>query len=193
MIEYLPGEYSWRGIDADGWMVIHCIWVIGKHKKKGYGSKLLEHVLNDAKKAGMHGVVGMTADKGGWMPRKNLYVNNGFEEVDKMEPYFQLYAKKFSDNAPLPKFHPISEEKRKNYEKGVTIIYSDQCPYVVDLVDELEKEPKKDKINVIKLENFKDAQQNGIYPYGTYCAICNGEIKLYQHTLRKQIQTIINE
>ena len=36
MIEYIPGEYNWRGIQADGWMVIHCIWVVGKAKEKGY-------------------------------------------------------------------------------------------------------------------------------------------------------------
>ena len=29
-IEYIPGEHTWRGIDAKGYMVIHCIWVVGK-------------------------------------------------------------------------------------------------------------------------------------------------------------------
>ena len=37
MIEYIPGEYNWRGIQANGWMVIHCIWVVGKAKGKGKG------------------------------------------------------------------------------------------------------------------------------------------------------------
>jgi hypothetical protein len=35
-IEYIPGEYSWRGISADGYMVIHCIWVVGR--ARGHGS-----------------------------------------------------------------------------------------------------------------------------------------------------------
>lgn len=194
MIEYIPGEYNWRGINADGWMVIHCVWVVGKFKKKGYGSKLVELAIKDAKEAGLKGVVGMTADKGGWMPKKSLYEKIlGFEKVDEMEPYFQLYAKAFDEKAPKPKFHPISEEKKKQYEKGVTIMYSDQCPYVVDLVDELREDPVGDKVNLIKLDNCKDAQKNGVYPYGTYCAICNGEISLYQHTLKKQIQAVLNK
>ena len=137
----------------------------------------------------MYGVVGMAADKGGWLPKKSLYEKLGFEKVDEMEPYFHLYAKIFDDTSPKPKFYPILEEKRKQYEKGVTIIYSDQCPYVVDLVEEIKEEPNGGDV---KLKNYKEAQENGVYPYGSYCAICNGEISLYQHTLKKQIQAILN-
>ena len=193
MIEYIPGEYNWRGIQADGWMVIHCIWVVGKHKQKGYGSKLLEYAINDTKKAGMYGVVGMTADKGGWLPNKKLYENLGFEKVDDMNPYFKLYAKILTKNVPMPKFYPISEEKKKRYERGITIFYSDQCPYIVDLVDELADEPNWKKINVIKLNNCKEAQQTGIYPYGTYCILCNGNISLYIHSIKKEILEILNK
>ena len=193
MIEYIPGEYNWRGIQADGWMVIHCLWVVGKHKNKGYGSQLIELALKDAKEAGLYGVVGMTADKGGWLPKKNLYEKLGFEKVDELEPYFRLYAKAFSDVATKPKFYPMSKEKLKKYDSGVTIFYSDQCPYVVDLVDEIKDMPKSDKANFIKLERCKQAQENGIYPYGSYCVICNGERILYQHTLKKQIQATLNK
>ncbi|MFX1380993.1 MAG: GNAT family N-acetyltransferase [Promethearchaeota archaeon] len=188
MIEYIPGEYNWRGIKADGWMVIHCLWVVGKHKKKGYGSQLIDFAIKDAKEAGMHGVVGMTAEKGGWLPKKNLYEKLGFEQVDEMEPHFGLYVKAFLDEVPKPKFYPISKEKLKEYESGVTFFYSDQCPYVVDLVDEVKKMPHGDKANFIKLESCKEAQENGIYPFGSYCVICNGERVLYQHTLKEKIQ-----
>ena len=29
-IEYLPGEYAWRAVHADGFMFIHCVWVVGR-------------------------------------------------------------------------------------------------------------------------------------------------------------------
>lgn len=194
MIEYIPGEYNWRGIKAEGWMVIHCLWVVGKFKEKGYGSQLLEFAINDAKEAGMYGVVGMSADKGGWLPNTKIYLNHGFEKVDEMEPYFGLYAKKFTEKAPKPKFYPVSEEKRKKFASGVTILYSDQCPYVVDLVEDLKEEFKdlKSQINAIKLNSCRDAQENALYPYGTFCIICNGNISLFKHTLRKEIQAILN-
>lgn len=49
MIEFMPGEKCWRGINAPNYMVIHCIWVIGRHKNKGYGTKLLKECINSAK------------------------------------------------------------------------------------------------------------------------------------------------
>ena len=60
-IEYIPGECAWRGIEARGWMVIHCIWVVGKNKRQGLGSKLLKECLEDAK--GMNGVAVVTSRK----------------------------------------------------------------------------------------------------------------------------------
>jgi ribosomal protein S18 acetylase RimI-like enzyme len=195
MIEYIPSEYNWRGIQADGWMVIHCLWVVGKHKNKGYGSKLLQEAIRDAKEIGMYGVVGMSADKGGFLPNTKIYLNNGFEKVDEIEPYFGLYIKSFSKNSPKPKFYPISDEKIKEYKEGAVIFYSDQCPYIVDLVEELKKDFKtnKDLFNPIKIDHCKEAQQNGIYPYGTYCIICNGDRSLYKHTSKKDILGLLNK
>ena len=38
-IEYVPGEYAWRAVDAEGYMFIHCMWISqNKYKGKGYGS-----------------------------------------------------------------------------------------------------------------------------------------------------------
>jgi len=193
MIEYIPGEYNWRGIKADGWMVIHCLWVVGKQKQKGYGSKLLEYAIKDAKEAGMHGVVGMSANKGGWLPNKKIYLNNGFVKMDEIQPYFSLYAKNFSEGAPKPQFYPISDEKLKEYSNGVVIFYSDQCPYIVDLVDDLDETFKDNKelFKAIKLDSCEEAQKNGLYPYGTYCILCNGDISLYKHSTKKEIEGLL--
>jgi len=53
-IEYLPGEFAWRGVEAAGFMLIHCVWVFSKrHQRKGWGSILGEGCLEDARKAGI--------------------------------------------------------------------------------------------------------------------------------------------
>ncbi len=192
MIEYIPGEYNWRGIQADGWMVIHCIWVVGKAKKQGSGDKLLQVAIEDAKKLGMIGIVGMSAEKGGWVPNKKLFIKHGFVKVDEIEPNFSLYAKFFNKDAPKPTFYPINKTDQKQYSQGATIIYTDQCPYITDLVEELKDIDKNGKFKAIKIDECKEAQQNGIYPYGTYCIICNGEISLYKHTTKKDLTTILN-
>ena len=193
MIEYIPGEYNWRGIKADGWMVIHCIWVVGKAKKQGSGDKLLQIAIDDAKKLGMHGVVGMSAEKGGWIPKKKLFLKNGFVKVDEIEPNFSLYAKFFKKNAPKPTFNPLNKAKQKQYSQGAAIIYTDQCPYITDLVQELKDIDKKGNLKAIKINECMEAQENGIYPYGTYCIICDGEISLYKHTTKKDLTSILSQ
>ena len=36
-IEYVPGEFAWRGVDAKGYEFIHCILLmLNKYKNKGY-------------------------------------------------------------------------------------------------------------------------------------------------------------
>lgn len=70
-IEYAPGEHAWRGVDAKGWMVIHCLWIIGKHQGQGLGSKLLEECAKDAKKNGLNGTVAM-ASRTHWLANEKL-------------------------------------------------------------------------------------------------------------------------
>ncbi|MBN1215594.1 MAG: hypothetical protein JXA99_09120 [Candidatus Lokiarchaeota archaeon] len=193
MIEYIPGEYNWRGIKADGWMVIHCIWVVGKAKGKGFGGRLLQIAIKDAKEQGKHGIVVMSAEKGGWLPKKKILLKNDFEKVDEIEPYYTLYAKFFDRDAPKPKFNSINKEKQKKYNKGVSIIYSDQCPYITDLVEDIKHSHNNSNFNAIKIDNYKEAQENGIYPYGTYCIICNNDISLYKHTSKKEILQILDK
>ena len=41
-IEYLPAEYAWVPINADGYMYIDCLWVSGSFKGHGYSTELLD-------------------------------------------------------------------------------------------------------------------------------------------------------
>ncbi|MFW9827975.1 MAG: GNAT family N-acetyltransferase [Candidatus Thorarchaeota archaeon] len=194
-IEYIPGEYNWRGIQADNWMVIHCLWVIGKHKNKGYASLLLEETIKDAKKANMHGVVAMSAEKGGWLPNSKIFLKNKFEKVDEIEPYYRLYVKVISKDVPKPKFYPTSHDKLKEYEEGVTILYTHQCPYLPGLIKDMEQftKEKNVKFQKILLNNTQKAQKNGIHPYGTFCAIYDGKIIPYKPGIKKELVELLNQ
>ena len=49
-IEYLPGEYAWRGVEARGYLFIHCIWTFYKeYKGKGHAAALLRTCIEDAR------------------------------------------------------------------------------------------------------------------------------------------------
>ncbi len=44
MIEYALGSHAWRPVEAEGYLVIHCLMVNGKHKGKGLGAVLLDRL-----------------------------------------------------------------------------------------------------------------------------------------------------
>ena len=77
-IEYIPGEYAWRKVDAKGYMFVHCLWIVGRSKGKGYATALLRECIRDAKKAKMRGVALMTSEAN-WLIGKRLMEKHGFE------------------------------------------------------------------------------------------------------------------
>lgn len=177
-IEYIPGEYAWRPVDASGYMVIHCIFIVSrKYKGKGYGSLLVEACLEDAKQQDMQGVAAVTR-KGSWMAGKEVFVKHGFEVADKAKPDFDLLVKKFDDNAPSPKFKGDWEQRVSQYDKGLTIVRSDQCPYLSKAVPEIREIAEKEygiTPTIVKLNDCQDAQHSPS-PFGTFCIVYNGKV-----------------
>lgn len=196
MLEYIPGEYCWRPVEAGGYMFIHCIFLGFKraYKGKGYGSLLVNECLKDAKKEKMYGVAVVTR-KGAFMAGKELFVKNGFEVVDTAPPDFELLVKKFNKNAPTPKFKEGWEKRLSKYGKGLTIIRADQCPYTVKNVKEISETADKVygiKPNIIDLKNCKDAQ-NSPCPFGTFCMIYNGKVIANHPISNKRFTNIMNK
>ncbi len=176
-IEYIPGEYCWRGLEAKGYMVIHCIWVVGQHKGKGYGSKLLKECLKDAE--GMKGVAVMTA-KTTWLPKSRLFIKHGFEKVDSYPPSFELYVLKNDSTVDLPRFKTKEIQKETEEFEGFEIYTSFQCPYTPAMVKSIEKYAEKEKIQVRKIPIVTCYEaQNLIHPYGTSCYLLKSKILTY--------------
>lgn len=186
MIEYIPGKYCWRPVEATNYMFIHCIFVGFKkiYQKKGYASLLLKECENDAKKQKLDGLAVVTR-KGSFMAGKELFIKKGFEIIDSAKPDFQLLVKKNNKHCPVPKFIDNKRELEK-YSKGLTIIRASQCPYTVKNVREIctvaEKEYKL-KVKVIHLKNHNEAQASPC-PFGTFCMIYNGKVVAY-HPISK--------
>jgi len=41
-LEFVPGEFAWRPVDASGWLFIHCLWVYRAGQQiGGLGSRLM--------------------------------------------------------------------------------------------------------------------------------------------------------
>ena len=175
MLEYIPGEYAHRPVQAEGYMLIHCLFVGFKNefKHKGYGSALIDECIKDSKSKDMKGVTVVTR-KGPFMAKKDIFLKKGFVLVDEAEPDFELLVLKFKQEAINPKFRRMST---KGYQKGLTIIRSAQCPYSVKNVEEIVQTAGKLKmeVNVIDLKD-SNAVQNVPCAFGTFCIIHEGEI-----------------
>ncbi len=87
MMETIPGEYAWRGVEAQGYLFIHCFWVIGQNRGHGYGKKLLSACLEDAR--GTNGVAVMVS-KAHWLPTPKIFLKNGFTLADHACPVFRF-------------------------------------------------------------------------------------------------------
>ncbi len=175
MLEYIPGKYAHRPVDAVGYMFIHCIFVGFKtqFKGKGYASSLIDSCIQEARNLNMHGVAVVTR-KGSFMAKKDIFIKKGFKAIDTAKPDFELLVLKFDKTATDPKFKTFSLDK---YDNGLTIIRSAQCPYSVKNVDAILKTAKKLKIkaNLIEIEDSESAQQTPS-AFGTFCIIHNHEV-----------------
>jgi len=187
MIEYIPGEYCWRPVEARGYMFIHCIFVGFKraYKKKGYATLLLNECIHDAQRKKMHGVAATTR-KGAFMAGKELFVKNGFVVVDTAPPDFELLVRKFDEDTPSPRFKGNWEKRLGAYEEGLTIIRADQCPYTVKNVREIAEVAQRDfglQPKVVTLKNHRDAQGSPS-PLGIFCIVYKGEV-IAHHPISK--------
>jgi GNAT superfamily N-acetyltransferase len=175
MLEYIPGKYAHRPVDAAGYMFIHCIFVgfRKEFKGKGYGSSLIDSCIQEAKSLNMSGVAVVTR-KGSFMADKDIFIKMGFISADTAEPDFELLVLKFDKTAPDPKFKKFSTD---DYDGGLIIIRSPQCPYSVKNVDAiLETAAKLDiKADLIDLKDHESAQQTPC-AFGTFCIIHNKEV-----------------
>ena len=178
MLEYIPGKYAHRPVDAEGYIFIHCIFVgfRKEFKGKGYASLLIDECIREAKLAGLKGVAVVTR-KGAFMAKRDIFVKKGFVLVDEAEPDFELLALKFSEEALNPKFRDM-KKPLEHYTKGLFVFRSPQCPYTEKNVNAILESAESKfglKPNLVDLEDSVDVQ-NSPCAFGTFCIVYNGEI-----------------
>lgn len=190
-IEYIPGEYAWRAVDAKGYMFIHCLWISpNKHKEKGNGSLLIKECLKDAEKQSKYGVAVVTSE-GPFMAGKTLFLKNNFKSVAKAKPSYELMIKTIKSGS-LPKFRDW--EKQLSQYKGLNIIYANQCPWVARSIKELSEIAKKKvlKLKIVELENSRQAQ-DAPSVYTAFNLVYNGKLLVDHYISSKRFLNIIEK
>ncbi|MCB2197931.1 hypothetical protein KQI63_00905 [bacterium] len=186
-IEYMPAEKAWRAVNADGYMVIHCLWIVGKSKKQGHGKALLKACLEDARAAGKKGVAVVCG--GNWLTSPKFFAKQGFVEADRLDPSFTLMAFRFDENTPLPSFPDGWEDHAKKAGNGLTIYRTDQCPYITDAVAMAEQTADKAGVacNVVELESSEQVRKETPTPFGVFGLVQDGCLLSYHYQLEKDL------
>jgi hypothetical protein len=84
VIEYIPGEYCWRPVDAADHMFIDCLLVgfTRAYQRKGYAWPLLQECESRARAGRMSGVAVVTG-KGSFMVGSQIFLGRGYQIVDQ--------------------------------------------------------------------------------------------------------------
>jgi len=192
-ISYIPAEKAWSPIEAQGYMLIDCFWVSGQYKGKGFGKKLLEECLSDAK--GMNGIVAISSSKKQpFLSDKKFFTMQGFQVCDTAEPYFELQYLPLKKDAPKPKFKECCKQGECDNADGLTLYYTNGCPFTEYYTAELQviAEERGHKIKRIKIENRQQAQ-NHFSPFTTYSLFSNGKFVTQQILSEKSFIKIVEE
>ena len=193
-IEYMPAEHGWRGVKAPGFMLIHCIWIVGKAKGRGCGKALLDCCAADAKAQGMNGVIAVPAHGQLGLPETIFFLRHGFEVVDCAEPELRLVCRKLKKGAPSPRFHDPG--KRPAKAKGLTVIYTAQCPFAKGLVDNFATITKKEKLplKVVQLRSRNEVLRAAPSAYGSFAITHQGKLltHLYHRMTAKRLAALMH-
>lgn len=161
-MEYVSAEKGWVPIDAPNYLLINCFWVSGQYKGKGYAKELLRLAVEDAKLQGKEGIVTVVGTKKfHFMSDTKWLLRQGFIEVARLPHGFSLLSLKFDKNAKDPKFNDCVQSGTCEDKEGITVYYSNRCPFAEYHVTEslVETAQKRGlKLNIIKLQTMNQAQ-----------------------------------
>ncbi|WP_371873331.1 GNAT family N-acetyltransferase [Lysinibacillus sp. Ag94] len=192
-IEYTEAENSSRVVYADGYLVIHCLWVstVGK----GYGTRLINKCIEDAKKLAKKGVVVITNSKTSWAPSKEIFLKNDFQLIDTAPYDFELLIYPLSNEVEQPYFPNDWEDRLKKFN-DLTILRSFQCPYVEIATENIIAGANKLNIQV-ELVDLKDREKLMALspsPYGIFSVIYKGQLltfhRLTVHSVIKKLKEL---
>jgi N-acetylglutamate synthase-like GNAT family acetyltransferase len=192
-IEYIPGKYAWRAVDAPGYMVVHCLWVVGKGKGKGYGSRLIKECLEDAHAQNMQGVAILTSDRT-WLVGRDIFECNGFTQVDSAPPSFQLMVKRFG-SAPEPSLPKNWDERARAFGRDLTVLRTAQCPYTENATTAILGFAKERGINAqaVEFKTAREVQEQSPSAYGAFGTVLNGQFLAYYYLLPRDFDKLMLE
>ena len=175
-IEYIPAEYAWNPIKADGYMYIDCLWVSGSFKGHGYANDLLKECIKDSRSKGKKGLcILSSAKKKPFLADPKFLAHKGFEICDEADNGIQLWYLPFDGKAERPVFRECARHPHTD-ENGYVLYYTDQCPFNTKYVPIVEKTAQENGIGfrAVKIQSRSEAQ-SAPTPVTTYALFKDGK------------------
>lgn len=188
-IEYVPAEFAWRPIKANGFLFIHCIMVYpNKYRESGAATSLIDDCIAEAKEKGLNGVCTFTS-QGPWIATKKLFQKSGFKKIAK-KGRFELMVLKFKADATDPAFIDWETELQKY--KGWNLLYADQCPWHTKGVDALVKSASEKGL-YLKLKKISTSAEAKKMPagFGVFALVKDGKLLEDHYISKRRFETII--
>jgi hypothetical protein len=166
--------------------------VVGKSKGKGYAKLLVRECLDDAQRCGSQGVATVTSE-GNWLVGKKLLLSCGFKSVDHATPSYELLAKA-KGPAPPPRF-PIDWDRRAaSFGNGLTVVRTDQCPYLDEAVDiALDVGRNRGlKVQVVELTSAREVRERAPSPYGVFSIVVDGKVLSHSYQPKNKLIELLD-
>jgi hypothetical protein len=188
-LEYVPGEYAWRPVDACGWWFVHCLWVFRRGQQVGgLGSRLIQACVEEARRQRVVGVAAMVSD-GPWMAGRQVFIKNGFRQAGEADR-FQLVTHRLR-KGPAPRFRETAPARFDR--RGLHLVYCAQCPMLQKSVDDLSGMAAEHglKMKLTVLDSAKAAQHAPSY-YGVFSLLWNGRLLSDHYVSRGRFKNLLS-
>ena len=191
-IEYIPAEFAWVPIEAEGYMYIDCLWVSGSLKGHGYSTELLSACIDDSKEKGKKGLCILSAaKKRPFLSDPKFLTYKGFKVADEADNGVRLMYLQFDEDI-APHFKECAKHPHID-EEGYVLYYTNQCPFNAKYVPILEETAKSNGIafKAVKLDS-REAAQNAPTPITNYALFHDGEYVTNEQMNDKKFLKLVN-
>lgn len=192
-IEFMPGAKCWRAIDdAEDYVVIHCLWVVGKSRGKRYARELIAEAETWARENGFRGVAALTS-RGNWLIGPGVLEHHGYRRIESCGGKFELQAKAHGI-FHYPKLSGAWAQKAEACGPGVTVLRSAQCPYLEDAAAKARAAAEQLGLAFkdVMLETAEDIRRMSPTPYGTYALVKDGRCVAHHYLLEKDAVKVLS-
>jgi hypothetical protein len=135
----------------------------------------------------------MVASDRVWLAGKEIFLQNGFVEIDQSPPSFQLLVNRF-DSGPLPVLPKDWESRQAKFGAGLSVIRTPQCPYIEDAVQKAIEaaEERGIPVRVVEYHSAQEVQEHSPTPYGVFGIVRDGRLLSYYYVLPKDFDKVLS-